>query len=1144
METYRPLVRAPTGPYDPSCRAASHHAARNTPLARQPRPVSPNTMDLQTCHPGNLPAPRIRRRGLSQPLGLVAAVLFAFAALVTPASAQSTGMIEGRVQHAITGDYLANARVAIKGTNVVTITNDGGFYRLDGVPAGQATLRVLYSGFDEQEVAVNVPAGQAVTQDFKLARGGTADDGTVRLDAYTVQSTRETDAAAIAVNEQRNSIGQKSVISADQFGTLPDNNPGELMKWLPGVSVEYFANNIVGISVRGLDATNTEINFDGMPVSSASIATGSSVRNDRSFDVLGSSAADIARVEFRMLRTPEDPANALGGSLNLVRRSAFEYSKPRLTYSALFTTDAEDFGFDERPGIRDTRMIGWRPNLKLTWTHPVSKKFGYAVTLAHNDVLARVHWSAPSWNYGNNVTADAAAARIAAGQPLTTVSVFNPQLTRDLIHDNPKQDITTSGSLKFDWRPMPELRMSYSLAPSRYLERAGDEIRFTWNTGSQPNTVTPAVLNQAMGSPGTNGIQPDGTYASFGPLGAGSIRYEIFEGWRNGYKNMLTNAAEAEWTKGSWKINGKASYSTSKHEFKDIDDGFFQATSLNGSSLPHVGIGSGTGNPQAITVNIMQRDYKMNHLVQAYTHATGATARGPAVDWQDLRNSYIGGAVSRQGRSKEIIAATRWWAKYQFSTRNPLSVRLGYDFTEQFRNIQSWDARLWTFVGADGLPSTQDDNAAQIAAVNVPPAPDSYFNSPAVPRISYTRLYDIYKTNPGWFRPRQAESHRFSVRDPYELSERTNAGWFELTGALFDNRFSYSGGVRYERTDIEGRAMQDRGSRVVSGIAVANAADPIERAVVQYVRKGTHGTDSRDGYFPSLQLNYNLTPDLVARLGYAKTQAKNRFARQVIASPSYSDTPVTSGVFAGAAGTVTLPSPELEPWIANNYEAQLQYYTKQGGVITAGAFRKNIDKVQFQRPFALLDTPAEFDQYDLDPAYQNYQVTKWINDGGGRIDGAEFSIRQTLDSWLPEWARGLTFTGSFNYNDLKRFNYGGGNISSDFSNFYETQIKGSLRFVRGKFTGVVGVIENGKVYRQREDAAGFEGHRYYPPYTTVDFSLEYSVTRWARLFLSGRNVTDAQKLRRRDVNNAPGWSTFHISNNLGVTYTAGVTGSF
>ncbi len=104
--------------------------------------------------------------------------------------------------------------------------------------------------------------------------------------------------------------------------------------------------------------------------------------------------------------------------------------------------------------------------------------------------------------------------------------------------------------------------------------------------------------------------------------------------------------------------------------------------------------------------------------------------------------------------------------------------------------------------------------------------------------------------------------------------------------------------------------------------------------------------------------------------------------------------------------------------------------------------------------------------------------------------------------------------------------------------------KSSVRYNRDKFTGTVGIIRNRRIFRQRQDAAAYEGHQTYPPNTTVDFSLEYGVTKRARLFVSGRNITDAQKLRRRDVQGSPEWSTFQVANNLGVTYTVGVTGSF
>lgn len=1058
--------------------------------------------------------------------------LFLASALSALAQA-AAGSVEGRVQNQVTGDYLNNARVSIKGTNQVVLTDESGTYRLTGVPAGPVTLRILFSGLDEQEITVAVPAGQTAQQDVKLtsvSRYGAAANSTVQLDAFLVQSTRETDAAMIAVNEQREALSQKSVISTDQFGTIPDNNPGEFMKWLPGVSVEYFANNIVGVSVRGLDSVSTEISFDGMPT-----ATASSTGRDRNFEMLGSSSADIARVEIRKLRTPEDSANALGGSINLVRRSAFEADKRRLTYSALFTTHAEDFSLGKRPGIRDTQINGWRPNFKLTWTDPLTKNFGYAVTLAHNDVLARVHWSSPAWNYGSAAQATSAAARIAAGRPLTTVSVYNPQLTQDLLHDNPKQDITDSGSVKFDWRPFRDLKLSYSLSASRYQERAGDEVRFIWGTGNQTNTN----LDSPLGSPGTNGIGSDGYYATYGNLGTGAIRFDLREGWRNGIKNTNTHNIESDWRRGDWSANAKLSYSTARHRYKDTDDGFFQSTTMNGSTLPNSGIGTGTANPRAITVNLLQRDYKMSQDIRAYGHTTGATVAGPEIDWQDLNNQYIGGAVSRQSQSRESVAATRLWVKRSFRTENPINVRLGFDFSEQFRNLQSYDAKLWTFVGRDGIAGTADDNAAQVAATNVNKDRDAYYNAPAVSRISLRRLYDLYKANPGWFAYREAESHRFSVTEPFEINEKTYGGYLELTGGLFRNRLTYIGGVRYELSEAWGVGNLDRGTRAVAGIT-----DPIQANYARYVRKGARGEGENDGYFPSLQLNYHITAQLIFRLGYAETQAKNRFARSVIPSSTLDLNPVTTGPFSGVAlGTVNRPNPNLEPWTAENFESHLEFYTQQGGVISAGAFRKNVSKVQVQRTI-LLDTPEKLAQLDLEPSFLNFQSTTWLNEGVGRIDGAEFEVRQLLNTWLPNFARGFTFTGSFNYNNLSKFNYTGGNIGTDFQNFYQRQIKGSLAYRRGKFSGQVGVIENGKVYRQRDDAAGFEGHRYYPPYTTVDFSVEYGFTRWAKVFVSGRNITDAQKLRRRDVQNAPEWSTFHIANNLGVTYTAGVTGSF
>ena len=1062
-------------------------------------------------------------------------------------SAPATGSIEGRVQNAGDGRYLNNARVSIKDTNLVTFTDEAGTYRLSGVPAGSATVRVFFTGLEEQEAAVAVASGQSSQRDFTLAtalRSGAPGDALVKLDKFVVQSTKETNAAAIAVNEQRAALGQKSVVSADQFGTIPDSNPGELMKWLPGVSVEYFANNIVGVSVRGLDAVNTEINFDGMPVASASTSTLGTSSRDRNFEMLGASSADIARVEVRKLRTPEDSSNALGGSVNLIRRSAFEASRRSLTYNALFTTDAESFGFSERSGIRDTRQYGWRPNLKLTWTDPVSKTFGYALTVNHNDVLARVHWSFPTVNFGNADQAAAAKARVAAGKPLTTASALNPQFSVEGLHDNPKQDVTDGASAKFDWRPNRDLKLSYSLSAGRYKERAGDEIRFNWNAGTQSTSVADATLNLPLGAPGTND-----EHSVYGGLGAGSIRYDLREAWRNGTKDTLTHALESEWRHGDWSASARGSFSTSKHIFRDTDDGFFGSNTLNGSSLLLTGVGAGTANPLPLTVNYLDRNFTNARTIKSYTVTTGSTAVGPELDWQNLNNLKIGGAVSRPGQTNESIAALRLWLKRSLRVAgNPFTARLGYDYNEQFRNVQRYDAKLWTFVGPNHLAGGAGTEASQIAAVNVPPSRDTYYDFPAVPRISMRRLYDLYVAHPDYFQYRDAESYRFSSTEPYEVLEKTFAPWFEFTGGFFHNRLTYVGGIRYEKAEASGIGNLDRGVRYVTSLGLVDGT--FAGNVARYVRKGAKGHGENDGYFPSLQLNYNLTHALMLRVGYAATQAKNRFGRAIIPSTTFDFNPVLSGTYSGIAlGTANRPNAALRPWTADNFEASVQYYTQQGGVFSAGTFVKEINDVQVQRTI-LLDTPQKLADLALDANFLNFQSTTWINDGKGKISGYELEARQSLDPWLPQILRGLTFIGSYNYNHLSKFNYANGNIATDFSNFYETQVKASVNFRRGKFGGNVGAIRNGRVFRQYDGIAASAtspavgGIRYYPAYTTVDGSLDFAVTKWAKLFISGRNLTNAQKTRYRVVDGAPSWSNFQIANNLGATYTAGITGSF
>ena len=44
--------------------------------------------------------------------------------------------------------------------------------------------------------------------------------------------------------------------------------------------------------------------------------------------------------------------------------------------------------------------------------------------------------------------------------------------------------------------------------------------------------------------------------------------------------------------------------------------------------------------------------------------------------------------------------------------------------------------------------------------------------------------------------------------------------------------------------------------------------------LARYVRKGSHGHGSNDGYFPSFEANYSVRENLILRAGYAKVEPR------------------------------------------------------------------------------------------------------------------------------------------------------------------------------------------------------------------------------------------------------------------------------
>ena len=256
-------------------------------------------------------------------------LLVAIALLVTfvSAHAQSStpGTIEGRVLNARSGEYVAGARISVQGSALETFTDSDGKYRLSNVPTGSARVTTFYTGLPTLTTLALVTAGQTSQHDITMSTAGAKTDGTVvKLDAFRVETSREMDAAALAINEQRFASNIKNVVSTDEFGSVAEGNVAEFLKFMPGITIDYTGGNARDVSINGVPSAYVPITVDGFNVASA--AGRATARNVQADMV---SINNLSRIEVSYSPTPESQGSALAGSVNMVPRSSFERARRR-----------------------------------------------------------------------------------------------------------------------------------------------------------------------------------------------------------------------------------------------------------------------------------------------------------------------------------------------------------------------------------------------------------------------------------------------------------------------------------------------------------------------------------------------------------------------------------------------------------------------------------------------------------------------------------------------------------------------------------------------------------------------------------------------------------------------------------------------
>jgi TonB-dependent receptor len=824
----------------------------------------------------------------------------------TPIPASSAATITGRIQNVVTGQYLNNARVMVRGTDVVAFTDQSGTYRLPQVAPGSVVLDVFYTGLDTQSATVEVATGQTVTKDFELtstARYGK--DGVVQLDSFTVSTSRETDGQAIAVNEQRFAPNVKNVVAADLMGDVMDGNVGEFLKFLPGITADYDnedGSTIAYISVRGFSSGMTTIATDGAQMASTSTTFGDS----RQFSFNSSSINNIARIEVTKVPTPANPADSLAGSVNMITKSAFERKDAQFRYNLNLTGNNENLSLGREAHTTEEKIYKILPGANFDYTLPINNRLGLVLTGLTSRRYTKQHRSTTTYSTGGTSTG-------------ATISA--PYLANYQMFNSPRVIARDSLGFKVDWRVTRHGVLSAGAQWSSY-ESERIATQFTINAGTTGTSAAAGGVPLTFGPDFVNGATGRGSVTMGG---AASVHPEITT--RGGNVRFRHDD-------GRWRAELSFNYSTSSGGYLGTDAGNFRQFAITSTS--------------PLRVNFRGSDPVRPTVIEIFDNANQPW------NLNDLRNYTLQTANSTPRYTRDELDTIAGHVRRALDFLSfPASVELGANQRAQERDIRRYNIN-WTYNGLNG------DRTPVPFASALENNRDNYYGFPDFPHVSPVLAWRAYEQNPNLFSKTPAQivtEETFRITNSLAFKERVSAVYLQGDASFLKSRLRVLTGARFERTEVEGIGPQvdlsavwarnpdgsfrrdAAGQRIRR--AEAGAVNSLEQLRLTHTERAARNERTYDGLYPSVHLTYNFSDNLIARAAYAKTYGRPNLT-EIFPNTQIDEFDVDDP--NAIQGNITVTNPSLDPWSADNYDLSLEYYTDKGGLFTVGAFQKQIKK--------------------------------------------------------------------------------------------------------------------------------------------------------------------------------------------------------
>ncbi len=280
---------------------------------------------------------------------------------------------------------------------------------------------------------------------------------------------------------------------------------------------------------------------------------------------------------------------------------------------------------------------------------------------------------------------------------------------------------------------------------------------------------------------------------------------------------------------------------------------------------------------------------------------------------------------------------------------------------------------------------------------------------------------------------------------------------------------------------------------VLAGVRVENTAGTYRGNVITTPVAGpaitvlTARKNSYTNFFPTVQLRYDLAPDLVARATWSTGIGRPGFLQLNTAAR------VDQGNLAVAVG-----NPNLKPTTVNAFDAALEYYLPESGIVSVGFFDKEFKDYVLSRVQRRVDYLGDGNLYT---------VNSYSNVSNSHARGIEAQYTQKF-ARLPAPFDGLGFTGNVTYvtsrieiraatpTSAADFSLlpGTSRLTWNIGGFYEAhgvQVRLAAQHVSAAIFGVGG---------------SFATDVYQDARTTLDLTSSYALTPQMSIYFNAKNL--------------------------------------